>query len=37
MIDVTLTMAFREMIRERLNDYIPERTIDYEKPSVLFV
>lgn len=37
MIDVNLTMAFREMIGERFNDYISERTIDYEKPLVLIV
>lgn len=37
MIAVNLTMAFREMIGERFNDCISERTIDYEKPSVLIV
>lgn len=37
MIDVNLTIAFREMIGERFNDYISEKTIDYEKPSVLIV
>lgn len=37
MTDMTLTMAFREMLGERFNDYISERTIDYEKPSVLIV
>lgn len=31
MIAVSLTMAFREMIGERFNDSISERTIDYEK------
>lgn len=37
MIDVNLTIVFREMIGEGFNDYISERTIDYEKPSVLIV
>lgn len=37
MIDVNLTMAFREMIGERFNDYIPEKTIAFEKPLVLIV
>lgn len=37
MIDVNLTMAFREMIGEQFNDYISEKTIAYEKPSVLIV
>lgn len=37
MIAVSLTMAFREMIGERFNDSISERTIDYEKLSVLIV
>jgi hypothetical protein len=30
-------MTFGEMRGERFNDYISERTIDYEKPSVLIV
>lgn len=37
MIDVDLTMLFREMIGERFNDCISERTIAYEKPLVLIV
>lgn len=37
MIDVNLTMAFREMIGERFNDYISEKTIAYEKPLELIV
>lgn len=37
MTDVSLTMAFRAMTGERFNDYISQRTIDYEKPSVLIV
>ena len=37
MTDVNLTVAFTEMAGERFNDYISERTIGYEKPSVLIV
>lgn len=37
MADVSLTMAFRAMTGERFNEYISQRTIDYEKPSVLIL
>lgn len=37
MIDVNLNNAFSDRTGERLNDCRSERTIDYEKPSVLIV
>lgn len=37
MIDVNLNNALRDRTGERLNDSVSERTIDYEKPSVLIV
>ena len=37
MADMNLTTAFRAMTGERFNEYVSQRTIDYEKPSVLIV